>query len=220
MPFRPHTRVTLQGEIFSGSTVLDIWSCNINVVRNLLFGPLDDPAAYLEQIAAPMAAWFTGATHRMRNDVRLTQLKVNNIGADGKYSDPGHPHTNAYGPLVVGGSVTVDTPPMCSLAWSWTTSLFRGPGHTGRIYPPNALLGTTAANSKVTSGEAGTHVTAAKALLDVLRNTGGILASPCVSSAVLEDNVLITGVRVGDVIDVQRRRKNAEVETYSASAWP
>jgi hypothetical protein len=30
----------------------------------------------------------------------------------------------------------------------------------------------------------------------------------------------ITGVRVGNVIDVQRRRKDAIQEVYSAGPWP
>jgi hypothetical protein len=99
----------------------------------------------------------------------------------------------------------------------------------GRIYPP-----VTSSTQVITNYLAGADITkfiaGAKALLSALRLTG--LGSPSeqpqisvVSPGTPKNGNVgashqITGVRIGNVWDVQRRRKNQTPESYSGAAWP
>lgn len=218
MAYAPHTLVAFGGalnEIASGD---EIWECTI---RGYSPGgsklPLSDPAGYMGQIHTALATWFGASTSGMYQGSTLKWLKVNNIGADGKYSDS---TTNVYDyPSPTAGYVaTQKAPAFCSVAMAWTTSRTRPPGAWGRIYPPNPSYAVV--GSAIASADQALVVTAAKNLLGVLRNCSGSLGFiPVIASKVNATNTEITGVRVSDVYDVQRRRKNAALITYNASAW-
>jgi hypothetical protein len=153
----------------------------------------------------------------MYSGATLKWLKCNNIGADGKYSDD-TTHVYDYPSPTPGYVASQKAPSFCSVAMAWTTDRVRPPGAWGRIYPPNPSYAPT--GSFIQASDRALVVTAAKALLSVLRNCGGdISLIPVIASKVNATNTEITGVRVSDVYDVQRRRKNAALVTYNASPW-
>lgn len=218
MAYAPHTLVAFGGALTELASNDEIWECTIRVYSpggSKL--PLSDPAGYMGQIATPLGTWFALAASGMQSVASLAYLKVNNIGADGKYSDP-TTNVHDYTTPVTGGVVGQQAPSFLSCAMAWTTNRTRPPGAYGRIYPPNFSYGF--AGAKISATDQGKVVTAGKNLLGVLRNCAGSLgAIPIIASKANATNTEITGVRCSNVYDVQRRRKNAALVTYSASAW-
>jgi len=90
----------------------------------------------------------------------------------------------------------------------------------GRVYPPNNAAGIVPGTAQIGTGTQDLLVTSAKTLLGALAQSADEYNFvPCVVSPA-GGHEPITGVRVGNVYDVHRSRKNAAVETYHASAWP
>lgn len=205
------------GLVSSGSTKGEIWQCGIRGT-----GPQDgwlaDPDTYLEEVASGLSTWFGSAGAQLGVHANLEFLKVNNITPEGKYADL-TTHQVDYQTPVNGGN-TMNVPAFNCLAWSWTTVAKRGPGHTGRIYPPVALPSGQA--STVPQSLQTACVAAAQDLLNIVINAGGTEELvPCVVSSVGSGSARnITGVRVGNVIDVQRRRKEQIPETYETGVFP
>jgi hypothetical protein len=217
MPFMPHTKVSFGGRLL-GALTADIWNCSVNVTDTLDFSlPLADPGAYMEQIATPLATWYASELARNSNLASLAYVKVNNIGADGHYSDPASTHRHDYTTDIRGNGSSF-WPEILSVCISWRTAKTRGPGSHGRIYLPNPTI--VSQNSLMVDDSARvSYCTAGKNLLTVLKNAGGpISATPVVSSKVNATNTPITAISVGSVGDVQRRRKSAEKEIYTTVA--
>ena len=220
MAYKQHHRVTFGGELseYSPTAPDEIWACNVNVTgRN---AESFDEEAYLDAIVPHLSAWFASPEARMSNLATLTYVKCNQIDPDGKYSDTGHTHRRDITPKVQGAAGPVD-PDIISIALSWTTGVARGPGAHGRIYPPNATVGPSG-KMTVTPADAQTLATGAKNLLTLLGNADndGPSLFPVIASKVNATNTTITGVKVGNVKDVQRRRKSAMHEVYTYLAAP
>ena len=119
-------------------------------------------------------------------------------------------HLRDYSPVVAGGSGQF-APAFCSLAFTWETAKLRGPGHRGRIYPPNPA-GTLGTALRVNDSTRDTGAAAGKALLAVLHNASGANGtkpSPVVASKVDGSLTPITGCSCDNIVDVQRRRKRS-----------
>lgn len=217
MPYSNHWLLQFNG-IFDQENLGELWSFGIRGVPGVgrAFG---DEDAVLGDIQAGLAAWFSGASSWMRNDAVLKNIKLNEIGPDGKYVDP-TTHEHDYTTTVRGAGPRM-WPTFVTCAWSWTTAKARGQAHTGRIYPPCTPTGATGAATKLGTTDQNAFRDSAKALLSSISSVSGTFdIAPRVASKVGGQLEPITGVRIGNVIDVQRRRKNGFVETYVSSAWP
>lgn len=218
MPYGPHAKVVFGGNLNNlGTAGVDVWQCNVNISPLSLTDAFCD--AYLAAIQAGLKTWFTGGTNLMSNVADLRFVKCNLIGTDGKYTNPTVTHRFDYTSIGVGPTVP-NMPATNTLAFGWSTALMRGPGSKGRIYPPFAAASALAGGSVATSGNIASAVTSAKALLTVLASSSTTAAVPIVASGVNAALTPITGVRIGNLIDSQRRRRNAINETYSSSTWP
>jgi hypothetical protein len=227
MGYPRHMLFVFGGTQTAASEAGEIWQCGIRCAPAAGSAhDYGDEDAILAAIQGPFKTWYTGAGANMRSDFRLEYLKLNEIAADGSYADPTTTHRFDYGTFG-SGATTPSTPSIITLAWTWTTARLRGIASRGRIYPPVAVV-TASGSPRVTSTVTANSVTAAKALLSVLSRPNGVdfELAPCVVSAgsnggagtgAIED---ITGVKVGDVADVQRRRKNALKEVYATGVWP
>lgn len=214
MAYPPHHLLVFGGTLNVGAQAGgEIWQCGIRVTG---VGDTEDDT--LAAIGPRLLSWFSGQVGNMRSDSKLTFIKLNAIGPEGRYVNRGTTHVTFVGNPPSGATAS-SVPNFLSLAFSWTTDKPRGLAHTGRIYPPFALVDSNTARA------GGTDVTkavaSAKALLTAVAPSGGqgTGAAPVVASA-QGPLQTITGVRVGDVIDVQRRRKDKAKEAYSASTWP
>lgn len=218
MVYKPHTLVAFGGKLLAATAggTDEIWECTVRGVQ--LDNPdhtVNDPIGFMNGIQSPLATWFHDASNLMSTFSTLEFVKVNNIGADGKYQDPSHANTHDYTPGIVGGKDPIH-PDIISCCWSWRTARTRGPGSKGRIYPPNMTLGT-ASNMDLSSGQRDQHLAAAQRLLHIFQIGDGDTAAmlPVVASKVDASNTPITTIAVGSILDVQRRRKSAEVEIYT-----
>jgi len=122
---------------------------------------------------------------------------------------------------VTGANGTATLPPQCSLVATLTTVRPRGRASKGRMYLPG-IAATIDANGKINSVTRGAIADALKTFFDSINgnfNMPGkvILASEGVGllPALTAQNEWVTGLRVGDVIDTQRRRRNGLVELYT-----
>jgi hypothetical protein len=224
MTVTAHNRLTLSGTLTEQSAGDEIWSCSINGFETIsptieVMDVVGAGPAYLTAIATAVKTWFTSANAYIPSGCSLTQLKVASIGTDGKYTDP--PAVLAV--TGAAGTQSPLSPSFCCVAVSFTTPQKTGrKGRYGRIYPPNYAIGA-AAGSVVGSTGITNLVTSTKALLTAISNSAGPTGQnfvPCVVSQSSVGWEQITGVRVGNVMDVQRRRKDAVSEVYTASAWP
>lgn len=226
MGYGVHALVAFGGTLAEKGSGDEIWQCGIRVLPpGNLFTPAQQNA-YLASISTPLKNWWLATANGMRNDANLLWIKCNQIQDNGHYLYPTTSRVD-FPPPVPGGGGAPSLPAFISVAFSWTTALNRGLNSRGRIYPPN--LGTfSGSGSLVPAATVAQALTSAKALLTVIANTAA--ADPAVRVVPVIAGPgrpgfdpapqPITGVRIGNVYDVQRRRKNAVPETYSVSTWP
>jgi hypothetical protein len=222
----PHrvNKVVISGDCFSGS---EIWSTGFYMGSET--ADAGDPGSLAALNIAPYwTTFFTHVDSHISNGYRTLQIKVSQLGTDGDtdlemidfYDYPSPP---------AGGGGASTLPPQISLAATLTSELQRGLAAKGRMYLPGI-------NSAVSSSSAKLSTITTNPLLDKLKiffdavNTDPdipgrlILASKGHKVAgvggdpftyiggVIKD---VTGFRVGDVYDTQRRRRDAIPEVYS-----
>jgi hypothetical protein len=220
--YHPHTLVTFGGKLNTGVADEEIWQCGIRVMKPGAAGPLDDHDAWLTFAAPKIATWFTAAAPAaFPNSAALTWLKANPIGADGTYSDPvTHLHdysTPQMGTVIGSGQI----PDVLCIALSWQTAkaIRRHQYAThGRIYPPNYVGPASGNGMRTATGVSAAWATKGHDLLTAMSGTDNPCV-PIVASGHAGEYSPITGVRVGDVYDMQRKRKSALNEVYSAVAF-
>lgn len=215
-----HTLVAWGGTLDTGSGASspEIWECTVRGVQvDQHEQPVTDPVAYMNGLAPALLAWHRDAQNLQSSSADLRWLKVNTIRADGKYEDRSTTNRHDFAAGSLGGASQIQ-PPIISLCWSWRTAKTRGPGSHGRIYPPNGTQ-STPGSMMVTSQQQQQHLDAAKRLLSIIQIGNGDIAgmAPCVCSRVNATNTPITEIWIGNVWDVQRRRKDALVELYTKS---
>lgn len=209
MAFTPHLLIS-----FGGSWIDEpgeVWECTLRA-RPQTDGEapedfaLDDYLAYVE---GNLATFWASASNKMMIKASLEFLKINPVGADGRYILP-TTHVYDYSPVIQGGVVANGLPGYCSLAWTWETGRNRGRAHRGRMYPPNVVPLTSA--MRVSDGNAADMAVTGQHLLTILDGGGSGIASqeviPGVYSRIDGSHYDITGVSCDTIYDVQRRRKN------------
>lgn len=123
---------------------------------------------------------------------------------------------------VAGGYPGAPLPPQCSLVATLIGGSGKGLGGKGRMYLPGVSWGI-GADGRLTTGNTDRIATDIATFLD---NVNSSIEAPGVAINVSRGhkaqlglgarNVIINGVRVGNVYDTQRRRRDALTETYSA----
>lgn len=158
------------------------------------------------------------------NGVRLEWGKFNPIGPDGRYASESE--TVVYdwpGTGKVGSGLPYISLPQMALAVSWGTVRTRGPASKGRIYIPLPNVGP-GGNARISSTEttniAGAWANQIDALNDRAQSALQERPIAAVVSGINGAWEPISTVRVGDVMDTQRRRRNALAEVYSSAAVP
>lgn len=221
MAYQPHTYVTCGGDNLELSPGDEIWQVGIRGF-NGTSGQKDqgDLEAFAEAIAvgedgnSGLKRWFATPSYYHSSNAHLKWVKVANIGADGHYT--GEPAIYEFGSPVAGGA-GAPHPSFLSLSLGFTTGKSFGRARSGRIFPPNyGCLGVS--GSYISSAQQADLIASAKEFLSAVKVDIGDpgYINPYVISRSGVSNP-ITGVRVGNVWDVQRRRKNAVPETYATS---
>lgn len=212
----PHrvAKVTFSGTMFNGA---EVWSTGFH-----LGWEGQDATPITEQGVADVGlAWetlFKNAGAFISSRYTFTQAKIAMLNNDGKTI----PDSAVYwGPAlpVVGGGGAFALPPQNSLVVSLGNSQPRGLAAKGRMFVPgiNAQIEPT---GHIHIGVQTTVADAFETFFDTVYNDADLPGQPVLASLgrgpLKEGGTIryITKIRVGNVIDTQRRRRNGLAETY------
>lgn len=164
-------------------------------------------------------AFHGGADTAVHTSCKLTFLKLNVVGIDGKYVEP-NTLEYVYPTPVSGASTGVLHPNQVALVVSLTTGLSRGPAHRGRFYLPLPAL-TVGTDGLIAQASALVlALSAATFIHDIADQSGPDLGANDMRAVVMSrragtpDTHVITGVEVGRALDTQRRRRTELPESY------
>lgn len=216
----PHLRLSFGGTL--GDSVQEIWS---NTVRFNVIGtpPTREQLETACNALVPVTkAWFQSQSAKIHAEAKLTWIKLNWVGADGKQRDSETVLADVV-PPASGQDLTPAPPYYQTFAITLRTRVSRGRGHSGRIFPPmvalNAVSGTPYTTAAAATGMATTFIQflrdARFAMGEVWQDQGVGLPDPAVFSAGSTTapvraplmNLIISAV-VDRVPDVQHRRTN------------
>jgi hypothetical protein len=224
------TRVTISGTTFNGA---EEWSTGFfmgNVAADA-----DLPNQQLaDDIRAAWATFFTTASTGVGASWESTLVKVSSFGTDGK-SDANDTVFSTFPAVTKGAGVNL-WPPQISLVATLTGAQARGLAMKGRMYLPGIQI-TPQATGKIASASVLsiannlktflTAVNASTATTNVVINAShGQLFKDATGKYVPKVggrgpvNAAVTGIKIGDVYDTQRRRRNGLTETYQTVAGP
>lgn len=119
------------------------------------------------------------------------------------------------------GGAAVNMPSECAVVTSLQTSLI-GRRYRGRLYWPLLAVRLDDTTTRIHTPTTSAIATAvASWLQDVADALGtGTDYDPVVVSKAAGTNAVVTGIKVGDVMDSQRRRRNGMKETYATVVIP
>jgi len=222
--FIPHNRLTLLGDRIVSSEVVETWSMTLN-----FGGDLSNQAAspdHNEDIedALRTRGWLNssgvGVSDYCCNNTRLVGFKWNPINSAGKYTNPAEPNTWLFETPIPGtGGATPKLTPQASIVASLYTDLV-GRRYRGRIYWP--ADGITLTNDwKVPDTSPAiqdNYLNSTVAMIDTLNTLmsgfSPASAGVCIIASSYGVNTPVTSVKVGNVVDTQRRRRAQLVEEY------
>lgn len=215
-------RVTITGDCFDGA---EIWSTGFWMGQE--GGDAGDPAGSAQDIAGWWNAHFTTTAAITSNKYRTIQVKVSQHKASDGKVDLSKVDFYDLNPVTTGNSAGSKMPPQITLAATLTSELQRGTGSKGRMYLPgiNTVVGDDA---KITVTAQNSLVTSLKTMFDninsdpdipdrVILVSRGTKVTDAGTGDIHYINPLnrnVTGLRVGDVYDTQRRRRNDLTEVY------
>lgn len=209
------TKVTLNGTL--GAASEETWSCGLHFTAAEVMDPFEAQAAATE-IASRLNTSWAAAAPNLRS-LMSTRGTLRNVSVY-SYANTGPAFASANAPLTtpIAGLNSATAPPQCAVVYSLLTG-FAGASRRGRIYWP-------APNPEVDGSFKSTR--ARGSALDVI-NTAILIADALetfapgawgVYSPTLDVVTPVTSVRAGDVIDTQRRRRDALTELYTTVAVP
>lgn len=202
------------------------WTIESNFSIDLPAGSAASPSDYLNDQAAPAFTTFLSAANMFPNKTQIDRLLLYGM-SDGRVFDVGSGPAKAVlsykaGHKPTGASSSTSLPPQCSPVASWMTAVAGRKGK-GRIYmpaPPQTLVSVD--GGLLSSGACTNLATAAAGLVgDLVTGGGGLfpyIVAPIVTGVPWTKYARIKSVRVGNVIDTQRRRRAQITETYQTVA--
>lgn len=121
----------------------------------------------------------------------------------------------------VDGTGTVAHPPQVAMVFSGRTGLAGG-SRRGRNYWPALGQSLNAVTARVSLTDRLALVAAWIDFVAAMADAAdqGVLTGPVVYSPTLDLVTPVTSYQVGDVLDTQRRRRDALVEVYTSGAYP
>jgi hypothetical protein len=217
-----------------GGTLLapqEIWSCGLKICHptgddaagSAAVDALDLPALLNATVglASAVVSYHTNPAMVIASAAKLTFVKANKIGVDGKYVEG-----NTYvAPIAnLGGASVTDPryPTQVSLAVSLTTGFSRGPAHRGRFYLPMPNL-QMSSDGRLSQSDVQAAATRSKIFIDDINSLLAGVSSP-LRVAVMSRKTgapaqrAVSGVEIGRVLDTQRRRRSKMVEGHIPNA--
>jgi hypothetical protein len=212
----PGTFLRLQ---MSGATYgPEIWSCGLNIQS---FGDPDAQPEDLDPWLNACGAWMQRSTSGISSLAFLRLVKVNLVGADGRYLDDSE--TRYAETNIPGGVPGAAAWPQLSAALTLKTDAQRGLASKGRIYPP--LTGAVAVDGQtgqIAQSAAQGMATSLTTLINTINGLGFGEVVVASKGGQTGNGVFrkVTSVVCGSVMDTQRRRRNALPEFYYEASAP
>ena len=215
-----HVKVTLFGNSCGGA---EEWSTGFRMgSEDPGSGNFGIGAGFVDALLPLWQTFFTGATTQIHSSFTTVAIKAALINADGS-TDLDEVVTVPYGSPIAGGKGTNPFPPQVSLVAQLAAASPVGLGAKGRMYLPgvcapitNGVVGgtdlTNIANALRTFLDAAETATNSPGY--VINASKGRPGVPFTAPV----NRRVQTVRVGNVYDTQRRRRNQLTEVYTAAA--
>lgn len=224
MPYTPHYLLSFGGRLGTD----EIWTNTIRLGNNA--GVISTPRPTVETILGDMMEQMADVYGDLgySSAAYLDWAKLNPIGPDGRYPDDWD--TVELFDLGITSGNTAQYPFQVAMGVSWQTTRPRGPSSKGRIYVPSPWLPVNPSSGRIESTQLGNVTNNWASLLTQWNllvgqfDDGGNPESQPVRMAVASNvgpaglTSPITSVRIGDVLDTQRRRRNALVEEYESAS--
>lgn len=225
----PFMKLTFGGTQAAGQ---DIWTCGINMsIQNDELIPIVPTSAvtafenYIQDIDDDMIDIFTNYISNTQMDiptaVTLDYIKLAVIGTNGEYIVDAH----TWEPQDASGGKIGSYIPQVSLVMTLQSDKRVDPGKYGRFYLPTTVP-TVNSTYRPTNTQAKATLTA-NLLAALNRRVGGGLADVRVRPAAVTSASNFSGsyrpfttVKVGNVFDTQRRRRNKIGEIYEIASVP
>lgn len=158
-------------------------------------------------IANAALAFWNGIRANAPSDSRMMGVRINAVQADGKVVNGGN-YFYLKSQVAGGGNAVSQHPAQLAVVMSLRTGA-RGAGGRGRMYLP--LTAITLSTGRIGTTQQNTITAAGKAFLEALHTYGPV---PAIVNARKLQYSAIDRVAVGDLMDVQRRRRESVPEVY------
>lgn len=207
-------KITFGGEL-EGTE--EIWTCGLHMAKNNSNYDVDEfddlKGGEVSTMASRIQSFYVNPDNRFPANMKLLWVKLALIGTNGKYlTDPAE---HIYPSPVSGGSTDPFVPSTAAVI-TLVSDKFKDPGKYNRFYIP--ICAPEGANAYTLSTTNTSDIALSASIMINGFNNDTILGD-------LESNVVavsqrvasympITSVRVGNIIDSQRRRRNKLVESY------
>lgn len=211
-------RVTISGTMFGGT---EVWSTGFFLGQESADAEPGTGAMALDILAA----WRTFYEHtnsKMSSAYITSQVKIAAIGTDG-HTDPGDVNYAYPSTELNGANGAVILPPQCALVVTLMSDRPRGKASKGRMYLPGLAAMPDLSTGKLLSATVGLIADNLKTFFDTIAastniNDELILAAKASGPLGIlpAQNDYVETLKVGDVIDTQRRRRNGLTETYTS----
>lgn len=207
-------RVVFDGTLAQGA---ERWSASVAYNSDAVVATPGQMGAWASNILGSMAA-SSGPSDHLKTLISASG-SITAVRTYG-YPDVGQPadRQGVSSGAAIPGAGTASLPPQCSCVVTLQTGL-PGRSQRGRIYWPLCGGGVTVAqrSSLVTQ-------TTANAFADLLANWGTLLENntlrPVVASEATGNLTVVSSVRVDNIVDTQRRRRDNMVGTQFAASIP
>jgi hypothetical protein len=215
---KQHVLLTWGGTLPGGES----WSCSLRtapmpIVPGFVRITDGDLSGLAASYVPAVKTYHQSAQLQISNQAKLTWVKLAAIDLSGKYvpDQLSVLETTFVGlPGIAGGQ----PPNQIALCVSTTTDQIRGYAHAGRFYLPMPTF-QPATDGRITQSDADFARQASKTFLEAIADVPGIdndiSPTPVVMSKHGNGTTRkITGVRIGRVLDTQRRRRSSVPEGY------
>lgn len=221
MAYPPHILLAMGGPLYD----VDQWSMTLRMSKPGLLtdNPFhDELEGGLPDVANDIQNWWIANTNIQTSAAKLGYVKLNKIGADGRYEDSSTTHAFYWTGTLPATAYTPVYPAQVSLTASLMTDAERGWASKGRIYLPAPKVAINTSTGVLEVADCLGIANRVAALINTLNDWSGWdviseLASVrvCVVSGLGAGTIRpVTGVRVGRVLDTQRRRRSELDENY------
>lgn len=209
-------RVTIHGTNFNGA---EEWTTGFYMGLTAA-DALAPTQEFADAVKVAWQTFFTNSTSKFSSLWKTDFIKVATMGTDGK-TIADSAVWSYYDSPISGGGQSDSFPPQVALVATLVSEAQRGLAAKGRMFLPgiNGVLGADGRLPQSIVTDIATNVSVFLAAVNAIQNTPGVLIlasqgrkAPLVGGPV---NRAVLSVRIGNVYDTQRRRRNQLVEQYT-----